>query len=105
MIRRPPRSTLFPYTTLFRSRNGRADGVEEAQMLAQSALQSHDVDRFPVFVMDVFDDEREVKGSQARADPTDDFGVRVFYSQDGLAEAAFGVEYPGEEAARPLLVR
>src|SRR3712207_8210753 len=25
MIRRPPRSTLFPYTTLFRSRDGRAD--------------------------------------------------------------------------------
>src|SRR2546425_4117347 len=24
MIRRPPRSTLFPYTTLFRSRAGRA---------------------------------------------------------------------------------
>src|ERR1039458_354545 len=27
MIRRPPRSTLFPYTTLFRS-NGRSWGVE-----------------------------------------------------------------------------
>src|SRR3712207_7782384 len=26
MIRRPPRSTLFPYTTLFRSRVGRARG-------------------------------------------------------------------------------
>src|SRR3712207_7345759 len=25
MIRRPPRSTLFPYTTLFRSRDRRAD--------------------------------------------------------------------------------
>src|SRR6266511_525409 len=25
MIRRPPRSTLFPYTTLFRSRSGRWD--------------------------------------------------------------------------------
>src|SRR2546426_8840054 len=25
MIRRPPRSTLFPYTTLFRSRGGSAD--------------------------------------------------------------------------------
>src|SRR5438477_10118571 len=25
MIRRPPRSTLFPYTTLFRSRSGRGD--------------------------------------------------------------------------------
>src|SRR5689334_24008583 len=33
MIRRPPRSTLFPYTTLFRSRRGnirdRADGESE----------------------------------------------------------------------------
>src|SRR3712207_7471649 len=26
MIRRPPRSTLFPYTTLFRSHLGHADG-------------------------------------------------------------------------------
>src|SRR5256885_9571472 len=26
MIRRPPRSTLFPYTTLFRSRSGAAEG-------------------------------------------------------------------------------
>src|SRR5688572_32206257 len=26
MIRRPPRSTLFPYTTLFRSRGGRGGG-------------------------------------------------------------------------------
>src|SRR5260370_23202576 len=26
MIRRPPRSTLFPYTTLFRSRNGVVGG-------------------------------------------------------------------------------
>src|SRR5256885_11429381 len=28
MIRRPPRSTLFPYTTLFRSGNGTSSGVE-----------------------------------------------------------------------------
>src|SRR5690242_21130888 len=28
MIRRPPRSTLFPYTTLFRSRAEKAAGVE-----------------------------------------------------------------------------
>src|SRR3712207_8538175 len=33
MIRRPPRSTLFPYTTLFRSQ---ADGVEH---LPRSAAQ------------------------------------------------------------------
>src|SRR3712207_8769710 len=30
MIRRPPRSTLFPYTTLFRSRNGPFLPVEGA---------------------------------------------------------------------------
>src|SRR5688572_33484522 len=37
MIRRPPRSTLFPYTTLFRSEGpgrGRADG-ENADQLRQ----------------------------------------------------------------------
>src|SRR5256886_8061608 len=30
MIRRPPRSTLFPYTTLFRSRAGTADAPPRA---------------------------------------------------------------------------
>src|SRR2546427_5658782 len=34
MIRRPPRSTLFPYTTLFRSRLG-ADGRDELAHIAQ----------------------------------------------------------------------
>src|SRR5688572_32050663 len=36
MMRRPPRSTLFPYTTLFRSRNGRqaqADMTSAADLL------------------------------------------------------------------------
>src|SRR2546421_8498419 len=31
MIRRPPRSTLFPYTTLFRSLARPARGIQEAQ--------------------------------------------------------------------------
>src|SRR5947208_13198268 len=29
MIRRPPRSTLFPYTTLFRSLEGDAEGEDQ----------------------------------------------------------------------------
>src|SRR3712207_6916724 len=29
MIRRPPRSTLFPYTTLFRSRHAEDDGADQ----------------------------------------------------------------------------
>src|SRR3712207_7123021 len=39
MIRRPPRSTLFPYTTLFRSRRGLADAVVFERVLAEAAAQ------------------------------------------------------------------
>src|SRR5882762_2063195 len=38
MIRRPPRSTLFPYTTLFRLRPGPLDPLV-ARLLAQPALE------------------------------------------------------------------
>src|SRR4029077_21298494 len=51
MIRRPPRSTLFPYTTLFRSRLGRLGGDQPELGLGRgrgrrseehtSELQSH----------------------------------------------------------------
>src|SRR3712207_8258893 len=34
MIRRPPRSTLFPYTTLFRSVTDRGEGLNQAQYWA-----------------------------------------------------------------------
>src|SRR5256885_5391496 len=37
MIRRPPRSTLFPYTTLFRSRARRARPVDECRQHAGAA--------------------------------------------------------------------
>src|SRR5438034_3349381 len=37
MIRRPPRSTLFPYTTLFRSRRGAAERDLEVFDLQQCA--------------------------------------------------------------------
>src|SRR2546426_2633356 len=37
MIRRPPRSTLFPYTTLFRSRQD-TDRFENSQMMRPRAI-------------------------------------------------------------------
>src|SRR3712207_6921068 len=40
MIRRPPRSTLFPYTTLFRSLLGylrKRDAEKEAQLIVEKA--------------------------------------------------------------------
>src|SRR2546427_10704230 len=36
MIRRPPRSTLFPYTTLFRSLAGNQEATKSALMLVNS---------------------------------------------------------------------
>src|SRR3712207_6964789 len=41
MIRRPPRSTLFPYTTLFRSERGVVDVVQFAlgEPLSESPIQ------------------------------------------------------------------
>src|SRR5690625_7820982 len=41
MLRRPPRSTLFPYTTLFRSRNTRfVDNFEEIKEETNSLFSS-----------------------------------------------------------------
>src|SRR5687767_15193144 len=46
MIRRPPRSTLFPYTTLFRSHPpARAAGRRGAVLPAQRARQGPDLRR------------------------------------------------------------
>src|SRR3712207_7508642 len=49
MIRRPPRSTLFPYTTLFRSQPeavglGPAAVVRLERALAHEVLPLHDID-------------------------------------------------------------
>src|SRR2546422_8371472 len=38
MIRRPPRSTLFPYTTLFRSRNPVTKGQQVVEKFSQSKI-------------------------------------------------------------------
>src|SRR3712207_7878699 len=40
MIRRPPRSTLFPYTTLFRSKDGEEGFLEEAVLNPRTASSS-----------------------------------------------------------------
>src|SRR2546425_13365208 len=45
MIRRPPRSTLFPYTTLFRSRKLREERV--VQLLDTVGLAADHLRRYP----------------------------------------------------------
>src|SRR2546430_13223055 len=40
MIRRPPRSTLFPYTTLFRSIGSSAAKIDEEKMILETGRQT-----------------------------------------------------------------
>src|SRR3712207_9577457 len=42
MIRRPPRSTLFPYTTLFRSTHGNAAGIGVADVTTRQVADRVD---------------------------------------------------------------
>src|SRR3712207_8200289 len=41
MIRRPPRSTLFPYTTLFRSQSDRGDTSWDPGLLIEYTDENH----------------------------------------------------------------
>src|SRR2546429_5893458 len=45
MIRRPPRSTLFPYTTLFRSRilQGGLDEIRQHHSIASGLARTHSI--------------------------------------------------------------
>src|SRR2546430_5080752 len=45
MIRRPPRSTLFPYTTLFRSAIARQGGIGIVHRSMPAEKQAEEVDR------------------------------------------------------------
>src|SRR2546421_4642645 len=71
MIRRPPRSTLFPYTTLFRSHVGEID-VEHAMPR---------VERLVVAI--------ELLGEQARAPREDRKSTRLNSSHDQISYAVF----------------
>src|SRR2546427_2757225 len=52
MIRRPPRSTLFPYTTLFRSY--RHNDLQHLEQLLQKYQQDEQVERIIVVTESIF---------------------------------------------------
>src|SRR3989442_4891749 len=54
MIRRPPRSTLFPYTTLFRSLRATSTAWVTAALLALGALLFHVLSRRVRILVDRF---------------------------------------------------
>src|SRR3712207_8824883 len=86
MIRRPPRSTLFPYTTLFRS----------------SKVKKTDIDDLTVVILDRPRHEQIVKEVRAA-------GARIKFISDGdvaggIAAARRSEEHTSELQSRQYLV-
>src|SRR2546428_8273755 len=65
MIRRPPRSTLFPYTTLFRSRRSDRSGVQVGEAFLEQELLA---DLPPVAVVHLRRIRRPDVGQRARSE-------------------------------------
>src|SRR2546425_6547630 len=70
MIRRPPRSTLFPYTTLFRSRRNKMSAYRPLENLTQMPLSPP-----TVFVVD---DDDSVRRSLSRLLRSGGYRVETF---------------------------
>src|SRR3712207_8664794 len=85
MIRRPPRSTLFPYTTLFRSCRARAgdfDANDVARIDEIEKTTKHDVIAFLTFV-------EERVGPSARWLHLDRKSTRLNSSHANISYAVF----------------
>src|SRR3989454_12344071 len=66
MIRRPPRSTLFPYTTLFRSHHRAAGEVERAELCQPAARPPHPVGEWVVHERRPQEEEHDVGADLGR---------------------------------------
>src|SRR2546422_2657821 len=89
MIRRPPRSTLFPYTTLFRSSPQRREEAEPFEVV-EMQVRKEQVDRRVVL---------GVEGEAERTDP----GPRVEHDQRAVSETR-SEEHTSELQSRLHLV-
>src|SRR3712207_6931688 len=80
MIRRPPRSTLFPYTTLFRSPDGRDLGVDYSNV---------GTIRGPARAIDDMPSENENVEGHGRSTRTDRKSTRLNSSHANISYAVF----------------
>src|SRR3712207_8407197 len=91
MIRRPPRSTLFPYTTLFRSRR-LAPGALLLALGRQQAAddgEQHVHEPEPHRHGDVLQGHARRAGAQPRAAPEDRKSTRLNSSHANISYAVF----------------
>src|SRR3712207_7305471 len=87
MIRRPPRSTLFPYTTLFRSHR---DHVRLALLLQLLDLSLQGLNLRPIIALDPVDALRLLGGKAQRLPPRRDRkSTRLNSSHANISYAVF----------------
>src|SRR3712207_8901589 len=96
MIRRPPRSTLFPYTTLFRSARGRLDvNTLGFQRLTDPALGTPGAR-----------DAAGVRGGRPHeSDPVDRKSTRLNSSHANISYAVFCLQTNSAAGAGSLALR
>src|SRR3712207_5175037 len=96
MIRRPPRSTLFPYTTLFRS--GLVDDRDVLAALFFRPLESHPADAFRTLTGDDLDRLRRVFAHGVLHAGVEILGVLTV---DDYVDVLVGRLHPGEAQRGP----
>src|SRR2546427_9871747 len=90
MIRRPPRSTLFPYTTLFRSLEHLRRGVVSRARLRLQRPQQHPLQR-----------RRDRRAEASRRHDAGRVGVGLLAGEDAVDERRDGVHVARRLAGSP----
>src|SRR2546425_7437465 len=101
MIRRPPRSTLFPYTTLFRSAHGMVHDEGPAPKLWKEAFETLVEPTLvqPTFVVD-FPTELSPLAKRKRDNPLLVDRFELFVAQHEMANAYSELNDPVDQLAR-----
>src|SRR3712207_9000570 len=92
MIRRPPRSTLFPYTTLFRSLHGEIGGGEAARRCRPGFLGAADGDGLKDRTIGLVENEAVIvsrRESSGRDNDVDRKSTRLNSSHANISYAVF----------------
>src|SRR3989442_7300400 len=100
MIRRPPRSTLFPYTTLFRSANQVASqsDLDRAEAEAKSLRARLEKQKADVVVS-----ERDIAQWQQQLDDTDRKSTRLNSSHVRISYAVFCLQKQKQQGINLIL--
>src|SRR5258707_7794766 len=90
MIRRPPRSTLFPYTTLFRSCVAQADAVRDELQLRQAQVRRQQLE--DQARLEVADAQVSMQQARAAYEAADRKSTRLNSSHANISYAVFCLE-------------